>query len=409
MPGAAFSVAGGSQSARIGTSYLLNVTGAQPLELPGMAGELFVRNPSAAPMVKFFEKLPKLEDGWDDIWRWTEAARLTEVGALAGSTAVGGVILTVDDGNIYTPRDVLMVDFTYYCTVDSIDGNNVTIAWNIGDAPAGPLPADTPVIKISTAYRQIDAPNVSPLTRKAEFWNGWNYFLTAYEFSQTYRAGNFRFGPDEAFQIQMKDSEFDEIRAKTYYFGQRSISYPAANNVFTTMRGVWRWAGVTTDMLGLELTHDDLEDFIQGWCTGNIMDGEMRVCHCPLNVLRQIDTIFQNKTIVQETLGNVVPKTWSVPVNAYTVAGKTINFVHDPILDMHGWHDILVGVNWAPSVMSRRNKRGKGPKHNESWQYERGAGEFACGGHIASEETMEIKWAEKNIRCMENLAVLTTA
>jgi len=408
MPGAAFSVAGGAQSVRTATSYLLNETGAQPIELPGMAKELFVRNPSAAPLVRVFESIPKVEDGWDDYWRWVEDARLTETGALAGSLGVAGALLTVDDGNIFTPRDIVMVDRTYYCQIVSISGDDLTVTW-IGDAPVAVLPVDTAVIKIGTAYRQIDSPNASPLTRTAEFWNGWQHMLTEFKCSIEYANGNFRFGPEEQRQLRKKDDEFDELRAKTYIWGQRSMTYLTANNTHGTLRGVWNWAGHVEDIGGAELVLGDLQDFVQGWCTGNVMEGEKRICDCPLNVMRQIDDLFMDRTLIVAPAGDVVPKEWGLHFKAYTIAGKTINFVHDPILDLHGWHDVMIGYNLAPGVLTRRNKRGIGAKHYKAHVQPYGEDEFVQSGHFASHETLEVKWADKNVRCMENIAVLVTS
>jgi hypothetical protein len=414
MPGAAFSPIGGTQAERTLTGYLVNVTGEQPMERPGMADKLFVRNPSARPMLRFTEELSVHDTGWDDYWRWKEDARLSEVGALAGSLAISGVALTVDDGNLFTVRDILMVGTGttgtfYYCQVDTLLGDVMTVTW-IGDAPPAALPVDTPVVKIGTAYRQIDEPYISPSTRTAEFWNGWQHMLTGYKASVEADNMNAYFEPEVQRQIRKADDSFDELREKTYIWGQRSLTYIGANNMRGTLRGLWNWAGHIEDLGGAAPTLADFSDFVQGWCTGNIMDGERRICLCPLNLMRHINDVAMDNLVVQTDLGDTVPKTWGIEVKAYTIAGKTINFVYDPMFDLHGWHDKMLGFNMAPEAFGRRYKRGpQGPKHNKAHIQPYGIDEFVVSGHISSQETLEVKWSAKNVWAMTNVEVLAAA
>jgi hypothetical protein len=287
----------------------------------------------------------------------------------------------------------------------STSSNVLTVAWYPGETPPAGLPSSAPVILIGTSYFQNDIPNLGPIVRTTEIWNGWQTQVTALGYTLDFKNGNYWFGDQAAYQVRKKDEEHDTKREKTLLMGQRSIDYTTGDSPLSTLRGLWFWAGVVSEMNGNAPTRSDLDDFVQAWCTGNIEDNEKRVCLCSLNVKRHVGEVFYPYTLFGQ---QQTTKLWGLDVTTYTVAGKEISFVHDPLFDLEGWHDKLLGFVVSPNVIVRRNKRG-GAKKFANFMLPHGEDLFHQESGYINTETLEVKWAYKHVRAMEGIEVTAAA
>ena len=230
-----------------------------------MSQDIALLDPNEAPFISFLKLAQKnVEVASSFKFEWMEdelGARWDAVNNGAGYAA-GEVAIVVDDGTIFSARDIVKVPRTgEVLSVTSIATNTITVVRGFGTTAAAALVDNDPVVIIGNANEEGSGTRIIKSTAEVAKYNFMQIFKTPYGVTNTQAATTLYGGKDINFQRKKKGVEHKIDMARAFYFGELK-SDTSGTNPRRTTKGLLSFCNANNYDAGGALTQSEFDNNI---------------------------------------------------------------------------------------------------------------------------------------------------
>ena len=295
--------------------------------------------------------------GFDTTHRWFEKKPVPQTDTIAGSTAVGAVVISVTNAKKFQLQDTVFIRKISVGHANTANGivtavdttlNTVTIGWI--DAPAGALVAGDVLVRIGSAYAQDSQPYDKPTTLAIEFSNKFQIMRHAIAASDLNVSGKYIVNPGD-YETEKKEmiAEHMMCKEKTLIFQTQSLdtafSVPGPDAVHTgvvgTCDGLYTRCTTNRSIVNGVLSRAIVEDFLHGMLAKWVRGGKARwVLFVSSRIWAQIGAFGYT----EHRLNDKTEVTFGMTVVKYNYLGQDISIKLHPMFDREGWDDLAILV-----------------------------------------------------------------
>lgn len=230
-----------------------------------MSQEIALLDPNEAPFMSFLKLAKKnVEVASSFKFEWMEdelGARWDAVNNGAGYLD-SDVALVVDDGTIFSARDIIKVPRTgEVMSVTSISTNTITVVRGFGTTAAAALVDNDPLVIIGNANEEGSGTRTIKSTLEVAKYNYMQIFKTPYGVTNTQAATTLYGGKDINYQRKKMGVEHKIDMARAFYFGELK-SDTSGTNPRRTTKGLISFLTANNYDAGGNLTQSEFDNNI---------------------------------------------------------------------------------------------------------------------------------------------------
>ena len=316
-----------------GARLTTNIT--QARRVVDMAKDIALLDPNDAPFVTILKLAKKdVRVAYSPKIEWLEDDYLSVHGALGAALDTSSTSVTVADGSIFRPNDIITIPKTgENMLVKSVAANVLTVTRGYGSTPAAAGTSGDDVLVIGNAFPENATMRDRLSTKEVAKYNYTQIFRTPFELSATEAASKLYGGKDKAYQRKKFAVEHKRDIATSIYFGQRKED--TTTGVRRTMGGLIEFIkeGSNVEEFKSGSTGSE-ENFTYKEFITNVAEPAFRhgsdnkLMLCGTTTMAAIAAWDVDKLMTE--VGE--DKTFGVSVKKLITPFGTLNIVYDPLL-----------------------------------------------------------------------------
>lgn len=337
---------------------MTNITGArttgniaQARLVVDMADKIAMLDPTEAPFVTLLKKIKKdTRVAYSPKFEWLEDDLLSNTTAVNGAVADGTTTsLTVDDGSILRPHDIIKLPSTgESLLVTAIAGNTLTVVRGYGSTAAAAIADNAEVFIIGSAMPENSNAREVRSTLEANAYNYTQIFRTPVALSNTENASKLYGGKDRAYQRKKAGLEHKRDIARAMYFGERKLD-TSGSTPRRTMGGLIEFLSgssyaqaFTVSTGATPLTWTNFNKLVAKKAFEHGSSEKLLVCGAELSAA--IDEWAMDKMRLKQRDAD---KTFGVKISTLKTSFGDLNVLYDPLLTgtVYGGYGMILDMD----------------------------------------------------------------
>ena len=281
---------------------------------------------SGVPLMKKATTNPRF-DWWED-----QLSGFKTLINLAAGYAAGDTSIVVDDGTIFSARDIVFVPRTgELMEVNGAPaGNTVTFRRGVGASGAGVALLDNDeLILIGSAYPEGAASNSGNSTKEVNNFNYTQIQRTPIEETRTFSKTEMWTENDWAYQIKKQGIEHLKKLERMLWFGKREESTNTVNNTGGKPKrlsgGIMNFITTNRTVFSGTMTESDFHTFLEGALKNG---SNMKYVFCSPRVLTVISNFAHGR--LQTKVGEQI---FGLTIHEYQSPHGMVKLVRQPLFD----------------------------------------------------------------------------